>query len=121
MLTCLVYAATDIIVQEHLGDIKGSNFICLVELLHVLSSYDEGSNMNVPINSINMFYNLADILGKRLNEVSAGGKSDPPLTDIWRVLLDKLRDLAHDMRQEVRQSAVHAMENALVKNCSKME
>lgn len=53
--------------QEHLADLKGVNFVCLIDLMHVLSSYDEGSNMNVPLNSINMFYNLADALGKRLN------------------------------------------------------
>lgn len=59
--------------------------------------------MNVPLNSINLFYNFADALGKRLNETKAGGKeSEPPIPDIWVVMLEKLRDLGHDPRQEVR-------------------
>lgn len=108
--------------HEHLVDIRGLNFVSLIDLMHVLSSYDEGSTMNVPLNSMNIFYDLADALGKRLNEMKAGKtESDPPIPDIWVVMLDKLRDLGHDPRQEARESAVHAIESALVKHCSKME
>lgn len=52
---------------------------------------------------------------------AGGAESEPPIPDIWTVLLDKLRDLGHDPRQEVRKSAVLAIEDSVVKHCGKME
>ena len=51
--------------------------------------------MNVPLNSVNLFYNLADALGKRL---LANGISEPSIAELWGLLLDKLKDLGRNHR-----------------------
>ena len=75
--------------------IVGTNFVSLVELLFRLSSSQEGASMNVPLNSVNLFYNLADALGKRL---LANGVSEPSIAELWGLLLDKLKDLGRNHR-----------------------